>query len=102
MSRTDDLEVVVRLATLTEDRDPAEQRALIAVAASVENDLNTATTRNLRARWGRPASELVDLVVATYAPSEGRPVAVPKAVREKLDRRRRRWTEAQASGWNPS
>lgn len=93
MSRTDDLERVVRLACLTEDRDSDEQRALLAVAASVESELNKSTTRNMQARWGLPASTLTDLVDETYQP-EGRRVNLPPATREKLLRRRKRWVDA--------
>ena len=93
MSRFDDLECVVRLACLTEHRDSDEQRALLAVAARVESELNKSTTRNMTARWGQPASTLTDLVEDTYVP-EGRRVSLPKATREKLVRRRERWVDA--------
>lgn len=93
----DQLRTVVEVACLTADRAPAEQRALLAAATHVENDLNKATNRNLARRADQPACTLVDLVESTYDPAdEGRPVAVNAAVRAKLERRRQRWTEDSA------
>lgn len=94
MTKLDDLETVVRLACLIEDRAPTEQRALLNVAASVEQERNATTTRNLRARWGEPPCLLVEEADASYNPGKDRPVRLSSALRAKLERRRAHWVEA--------
>jgi hypothetical protein len=68
----DDQVLVVQLACLTADRAPAEQRALLNIAKRAELELNSVTTRNLRAR-GADASPswLVDDVEGSYEPTDG-------------------------------
>lgn len=82
MTALDDLETVVSLALLTEDRTPQEQRALLRVAVRVEKERNASTTRNMRVRFGQSPCRLVDVVEA------GQDVSLPGADRVKVDRRR--------------
>lgn len=47
MNKTDELALVVELACLTNDRTPAEHRALVAVAKRVDR------AKNVQQRWNR-------------------------------------------------
>jgi len=60
MTRNEELALVIQLACITEDRDDAEQRALIAWAWDCDKDHNRNTITN-RARRA-PNFELQDLV----------------------------------------
>lgn len=85
MTALDDLEAVVILACTVEDRCPQEQRALLRVAMKVEAERNKSTTRNIAERVKRgdlTANVLVDTV------EYDQDVKLPKADREKVDRRR--------------
>ena len=92
MSFIDDLETVVRLAILTEHRDPAEQRALLRMAAHVEHSRNALVVTNKRSRQER-ACRLVDEVMATGRDDDtGRPLPRPSdRALGKLHRQRARW-----------
>ena len=82
MTALDDLELVVSLACLTEDRTPLEQRALLRVAVKIEAERNATTTANMKLRFGQPASRVVDYVEFCQ------PVKLSERDREKVDRRR--------------
>lgn len=88
MTAADDLLLVVRLAALVEDRDREEQRALLRTAVRLERDLNSSTTRNMRARWGQRPCVLVDEV------EDGQSVRLSTADRRKVDARRERFYSA--------
>lgn len=95
MAALDDLETVLQVACLTEDRSPVEQRALLRVAVKIEAARNASTTQALTARWGQPPCTIVDEVEATYQPpEEGRPAALTTADRQRVDRRRAGWLKA--------
>lgn len=75
VSAPDDLEAVIRLACLTEDRTDAEQRAMLRVARKLDAERNANVTGNHR-MWGvyagstsaqlqRPMSRLEQLVEET-------------------------------------
>jgi hypothetical protein len=96
----DDQVLVVQLACLTADRAPAEQRALLNIAKRAELELNSVTTRNLRAR-GADASPswLVDDVEGSYEPTDGRPVALSAKDRARIDRQRRLFAVEHRLAW---
>ena len=82
MSRRDDLEMVVRLACMTEDRTDAEQRALVRVAAKLDREVNRVTPGNptWNGDWwqARPLSVLAQEADETRVLDEGHhPVPVP-------------------------
>jgi len=95
-----DLVAVVVLACETQDRAPAEQRALLNVAVRAEIDLNKATSKNLKDRGpdARP-STLVDLVENSYDPSDGRHVQLAAKDRQRIDRQRLRFADDHATAW---
>lgn len=90
MTALDDLELVVSLALLTEDRSPQEQRALLRVAVRIEADRNSTTSENMRQRWQQPPSVLVDWV------ERYQDVRLNPKDREKVDRRRQGFLDAHS------
>lgn len=95
MRGVDELALVVKLATETEDRSPDEQRALMAVALRVDKD---------RARFSvtnpvpiRPY--LFQDVLDTYEPGEGRPIGAGKANLGKFRRMVERFDLQLAEGY---
>lgn len=108
MAHADDLELVVRLACLTEDRARDEQRALLRLAVKVEAEYNASTTRNMKARWDLPPCTLVDEVECSHRPGDSDPILLSAKDRERVDRRRvsfvRERQEAidrHGEGWRP-
>lgn len=57
MTVADDITVAIRLACLTEDRSDLEQRALLRIARSVDNELNANVVTNRR-MWGDRAGSV--------------------------------------------
>lgn len=88
MTRNEQLEMVVRLACLTEHRTDQEQRALLAIAwrCDMENNRQTVTNR-ARRRPGWEPQDLVSVVDATRVLEDGqRDVPVPKGWVETWER----------------
>lgn len=93
MRREDELALVVRVACETEDRDPDEQRAMLAVALWVDLERGAFVTGN------RPQPpSLVALVEETYDPSEGRRVHLTAGDRARYERLRARWEPCERCG----
>lgn len=88
MTKLDDLRNVVMLACFTEDRDPAEQRSLLAVAMHVDQECSAFISWN-RDFW---PPTLTTHVIDTYDPSVGRHVHLTSSQRDKLDRMQERWS----------
>ena len=81
MTELDDLEAVVRLACLTEDRSNSEHRSLLRIAKKVDRERNANVITN-KAMWGRhagstrsvrqrPESNLAGLVEETLSRDGG-------------------------------
>lgn len=56
---TDTAETVLRLACLTDDRSPGEQKALAELAWRIDQKRNALVTTNKRLEAGEPASDLL-------------------------------------------
>jgi len=99
MSKIDDLELVVRLALLTEHRDPAEQRALLNVAADVESIRNGLTVTNQRPAGEAPC-RLVDQVLASGRDDNGGLLATSLAPKkaDSVRRHRQQWELRRTGG----
>lgn len=108
MSNLDDLVTVIRLACLTEDRDPDEQRALLRLAVRCDTEWNAPTVTNT-ATWGRdqegrwylrrPLLHLADEVRSTRVLCDGaRPVDLPSAQVAKEAKRHERWARMADTG----
>ena len=91
------LATVVRVACLTEDRDPAEQRALMDVAHHIDLERSSSSYRKPH------PPELLKLVVATYE-TEGRRVEPPAAMIAQQDRLEALWRRcdrcSHPMGWH--
>lgn len=94
MRGADELALVVQLATLTEDRSPDEQRALMAVALRVDKERSRFTVTNPMPI--RPY--LFQDVLDTYEPGEGRPIGAGKANLGKFRRMVERFDVNVAEG----
>lgn len=86
MRRVDEFALVVELACLTEDRDSAEQRALLATALHVDSERASFASTN---KNPQPPCLFV-AVLDTYSP-EGRTVSPSKSERERHDRLVKKW-----------
>ncbi|HVJ95347.1 MAG TPA: hypothetical protein VNC41_00790 [Acidimicrobiia bacterium] len=87
-------ETVLRVACLTEDRAPDEQRAMLAVALRLDLDFGAFVTGNRELR--HPC--LVALVEDTYQPTGAR-VTLTSAQREQYGRLAERWEKCDECGW---
>lgn len=97
MKNSEQLEHVVRLATLTEDRTDAEQRALLRVAFRVDMELNSCTSRNFEARRGMRSSRLLREVLDTRELVDAqREVLLPDKDWQRWLRKVAEWDAAQA------
>lgn len=104
MTALDDLRAVIGLACLTEDRSDDEQRALLRVAARVDNECNALTTTNPRCtriasrlRGLGPATQFAALVDSTRVLDVGqKPVALPAKKLAQLERRAAEWERHRA------
>lgn len=95
MSINDDLALVLTLASMTEDRAPNEQRAMLAVALRLDLDRGAFVVGNRelqRPRWVRH-------VAATYDPSDGKPVGPTKSQAEQYARLTERWSLCDECGY---
>lgn len=99
MTVTDDLVLVVELACLTADRDPVEQRALIATALRLDRERGKFTAKAIEQGTAHPPV-LVDQVVATYGPEPdaGRPANLTTAQTAKLEKLREAWEPCETCG----
>jgi hypothetical protein len=96
MTKLDDLATVIDLACLTEDRDPGEQRALLALALDADMDRGAFLSSNADPR----PPTLVTHVEASYNPPDGgRMASLTKAQREKYGRLVERWAMCTRCGW---
>jgi hypothetical protein len=84
----DELQTILELACLTNDRDPKEQRALLNLALRLDQDFGAFTTWN----HDRRSPHLVDLVEETYQPEEGsRRAKLTTAQQGMMSRLTARW-----------
>lgn len=95
MTASNELGIVIKLACLTEDRAPDEQRAMLAVALRLDTELGEFVGTNRELQMPR----YVGWVQNTYSPSEGKRVDLTKSQREKYDRLLERWAMCPTCNW---
>lgn len=95
MRKIDELAAVIELACLTEDRDPEEQRALLAVALRVDRERGSFRSMNLD---HLVAPHLFVSVQETYRPSEGRRVEPTQPQLRKYVKLEQAWTPCPECG----
>lgn len=95
MSRSDELVVtVLDVACLTEDRTPAEQRAMLAVALRLDKERGLFSGTNPKPLM--PC--LVAHVRLTYNPSEGKRVDLSPAERRQHETLLAKWEACESCG----
>lgn len=94
MTKRSDEEIVMTVACLTEDRDPAEQRAMLAVALRLDGALASFSTSNPEAHPPR----YVNMVDETYMPADGKRVEMTGAQRAAYQKLVDKWTGCDECG----
>lgn len=97
MSTLDDQVEVLRVACLTEDRAPAEQRAMLAQALALDSERGAFVSANFRGDRSPVPPTLVELVRQTYQ-TEGRRVDLTKQQQGLYKRLDEKWYVCSSCG----